>query len=87
MAADGAAGIRAGFVTLSCIVFQRSPTVTPRAGGWISPARAGARADGMRDYASKRPMLGIAMGYMAPARRADRLALFMATAEKDEKPE
>ena len=48
--------------------------------------RARARADGMRDDASKRTMLGIAMAYETLAGRADRLAARELSAERDEKP-
>jgi hypothetical protein len=41
----------------------------------------------MWDDASKRSMLGIAMGYVAPARRADGLVARPQSAETDEKPD
>jgi hypothetical protein len=47
--------------------------------------RTRARADGMRDRASKRTMLGIAMAYETLARRADLLAAGERSAETDEK--
>ena len=49
--------------------------------------RARARANGMRDAASERALLGIALGYETLARRADRLAAREQSAEKDEKPD
>jgi hypothetical protein len=49
--------------------------------------RARARANGMRDAASKRALLGIALGYETLARRADRLAAREQSAETDEKPD
>ena len=48
--------------------------------------RARARANGMRDAASKRALLEIALGYETLARRADRLAVRKQSAETDEKP-
>ena len=48
--------------------------------------RARARANGMRDTASKRALLEIALGYETLARRADRLAVRKQSAETDEKP-
>ena len=48
--------------------------------------RARARANGMRDAASKRALLEIALGYETLARRADRLAVRKRSAETDEKP-
>ena len=49
--------------------------------------RARARANGMRDAASKRALLEIALGYETLARRADRLAAREQSAETDEKPD
>jgi hypothetical protein len=48
--------------------------------------RARARANGMRDAASKRALLEIALGYETLARRADRLAVRKQSGETDEKP-
>ena len=48
--------------------------------------RARARANGMRDAASKRALLEIALGYETLARLADRLAVRKRSAETDEKP-
>ena len=48
--------------------------------------RARARANGIRDAASKRALLEIALGYETLARRADRLAVRKRSAETDEKP-
>jgi hypothetical protein len=53
----------------------------------VMAERARARADGRRDDASKRTMLGIAMAYETLARRADRLAARELSAERDEKPD
>jgi hypothetical protein len=49
--------------------------------------RARTRADGKRDDASKRSMLGMAKGYEALARRADLLIARQQSAETDEKPD
>jgi len=49
--------------------------------------RTRARADGMRDHASKRTMLGIAMAYETLARRADLPAGRQRSAETDEEPD
>jgi hypothetical protein len=49
--------------------------------------RSRARADGMRDRASKRTMLGIAMAYETLARRADLRAAGERSAETEEKPD
>ena len=49
--------------------------------------RTRARADGMRDHASKRTMRGIAMAYETLARRADLLAAQERSAETNEKPD
>jgi hypothetical protein len=48
--------------------------------------RARARANGMRDAASKRALLEIALGYETLARRADRAAVRQQSGETDEKP-
>jgi hypothetical protein len=49
--------------------------------------RARARANGMRDAASKRTMLEIAFGYETLARWVDRLAAREQSAETAEKPD
>ncbi len=49
--------------------------------------RARARANGMRDAASKRTMLEIALAYETLARRVDLLAAREQSTETDEKPD